>query len=156
MSDSDPVSVARGLYEAFTKRDGDAMARLYSPDAIFSDPVFPRLSGAQVGGMWKMLCGRSTDLTIRYSLDEASGEVITIRWWADYSFGKERRRVRNRVTSRLVVRDGRIVRQEDRFGFWRWAAQALGATGVILGWAPPLRNRIRRQAAESLARFMET
>ena len=46
------------------------------------------------------------------------------------------------------------ARQRDRFDFWRWARQALGAPGWLLGWSPLLRNKVRATAAKNLARFM--
>jgi hypothetical protein len=48
---------------------------------------------------------------------------------------------------------GKIVRQNDTFSLWRWSAQALGTKGVLLGWSPLVRNRIRAQAAAALRDF---
>jgi hypothetical protein len=39
------------LYGAFDRRDGDAMAACYAPDARFNDPVFGDLSGTE--GFWQ-------------------------------------------------------------------------------------------------------
>ena len=50
-------------------------------------------------------------------------------------------------------RDGLIVEHRDRFDFWRWSRQALGAPGLLLGWTPMLRNKVRAQAATKLALF---
>ena len=65
---------------------------------------------------------------------------------------------------RPVVNDGRatfrfdenglIADHRDKFSFHRWARQALGPPGLLLGWTPLLRNKVRRSAAESLAGFM--
>jgi hypothetical protein len=52
--------------------------------------------------------------------------------------------------------DGRIVRHRDRFDFWRWSRQALGTPGLLLGWSPMLRSKIRERAGGNLRRFMET
>ena len=38
----------------------------------------------------------------------------------------------------------------------RWARQALGGKGLLLGWAPPVQAAIRRQAARGLAQFRGT
>ena len=51
--------------------------------------------------------------------------------------------------------DGKIIRHRDRFDFWRWSRMALGPAGLILGWSPMLKNKVRRQAAKSLARYRE-
>jgi len=39
----------------------------------------------------------------------------------------------------------------DHFDLWRWLRQALGAKGVLLGWAPPVQSAVRAQAAKALA-----
>ena len=36
------------FYEAFQRRDVDAMAACYAPDVTFSDPVFVGLHGGEV------------------------------------------------------------------------------------------------------------
>ena len=54
-----------GFYAAFAAKDGEAMATAYHPEATFSDPVFTDLRGTQIGAMWKMLCGRATDLKVQ-------------------------------------------------------------------------------------------
>jgi hypothetical protein len=55
----------------------------------------------------------------------------------------------------MAIAAGKIVRQVDRFSFWRWSRQALGWKGWLLGWTPWLRNRVRAQAAEALRRFAQ-
>lgn len=51
--------------------------------------------------------------------------------------------------------DGRIIRYHDRFNFWRWATQALGPTGRLLGWTTLVKHRVRSQAAGGLDAFIE-
>jgi hypothetical protein len=46
------------FYAAFDRKDGDAMAACYMPDARFDDPVFPGLTGREPGDMWRMLTAR--------------------------------------------------------------------------------------------------
>jgi hypothetical protein len=59
----------------------------------------------------------------------------------------------NRVQARFAFRDGLIVRHLDDFSFWRWASQALGPAGAALGWFAPLKWKVRKDAAKSLAKF---
>jgi len=40
------------------------------------------------------------------------------------------------------------------FDLHRWASQALGLKGLLLGWAPPVRRAIRRRAARGLEAFI--
>jgi ketosteroid isomerase-like protein len=142
------------LYAAFDRRDGDAMAACYAPNARFSDPVFIDLKGEEPGAMWRMLTGRSTDLAIELVDRSATADRGTARWVARYTFGQTGRLVVNDVTSTFRFRDGLISEQRDDFDFARWARQALGIPGVLLGWTPYLRNKVRRSARSGLDAFM--
>ena len=51
-------------------------------------------------------------------------------------------------------KQGLITRQRDRFDFWDWSRQALGTPGLLLGWSPFLRRKVRAQAAANLQRFL--
>ena len=141
------------LYEAFQRRDGEAMAACYHPDAHFSDPVFTDLRGPEVGAMWRMLCGRAKDLDITFrdlQADEARGSA---HWEALYTFSTGRK-VHNRIDATFQFRDGLILRHEDRFDLWRWTRMALGPLGVLLGWSPPVQNQVRRTARAGLDAYL--
>jgi ketosteroid isomerase-like protein len=146
-------SLLREFYARFAARDAEGMARCYHGEVAFSDPVFPMLHGEEAGDMWRMLLSRATDLAV--TLDEASAGADGgwAHWTARYTFSRTGRPVVNRVRAMFAFRDGLIVRHYDSFGFWRWAAQALGPAGALLGWSPPLRWKVRQDAARSLARF---
>jgi ketosteroid isomerase-like protein len=145
--------VIRRLYEALKIRDTAAFAALYHPEAAFSDPVFD-LRGKEVPAMWHMLCEAGKDLAVSYRDVRATGQAGTGRWEATYTFSLTGRKVRNKMESEFAFRDGRILRQRDRFDFWRWSRQALGLPGLLLGWTPILRGRIRERAAANLAKFI--
>lgn len=141
------------LYEAFAVRDHAAMARCYTPDARFSDPVFTDLRGAQVAAMWRMLCQRATDLRITYSDISADGNSGAAHWEAWYTYSATGRPVHNVIEATFTFRDGLIAAHHDHFDLYRWTRQALGSTGVLLGWTPVLQSAVRRKAAVALARF---
>ncbi|HVK74931.1 MAG TPA: nuclear transport factor 2 family protein [Kofleriaceae bacterium] len=145
--------VVERLYRAFAARDGEGMAACYADHATFGDPVFPELDGRGVRDMWRMLTGRSTDLEVTLDALDVDGARATARWTARYTFTATGRRVTNRVTSDLTVDGGRITRQRDDFDFGRWARQAFGVAGVLLGWTPPFKGKVRRTAAANLAAF---
>src|SRR5436305_1156939 len=114
------------FYQGFQRRDAEAMATCFAPEATFSDPVFRGLKGAQVPAMWRMLAGRARDLTVSYrnvQADDARGQAD---WEATYSYGPARRKVHNVIHSTFEFRDGTIVAQHDSFNLWRWASMALG------------------------------
>ena len=143
----------RRLYEAMDAHEGDAMAACYAPDARFEDPVFGPLTGEEAGNMWRMLTSRSKDLRVDLAEHEAQGDRGSARWIARYTFGPTGRQVTNDIQASFRFRDGLIVEHTDRFSFYRWARQALGPMGLLLGWAPPLRLALRRRALEDLAKF---
>lgn len=104
--------------------------------------------------MWAMLIARGKDLRLAVTdvtADDARGSAT---WEAWYTFSASGRPVHNVIRAAFEFRDGRIVRHVDRFDFWRWARQALGPTGLLLGWTPFLRAKVRATAAGSLAAWM--
>jgi ketosteroid isomerase-like protein len=147
------AQVITRFYEAFAVRDAETMARCYHRDVEFSDPVFPNLKGDAAGDMWRMLAARATDLVVRFDVKSADDQRGEAHWDADYTFTKTGRKVGNRIDAQFEFEDGLIRRHSDRFDLWRWSRMALGAPGLLLGWSPLLRNKVRHQAAEGLAAF---
>jgi ketosteroid isomerase-like protein len=141
------------FYTAFQNLDAETMAACYAPDVVFSDPVFPALRGAEAADMWRMLTRRAKDFSLVFDgvrADDAHGEA---HWVATYVFAQTGRTVVNDIRASFAFRDGKIVRHADRFDMWRWARQALGLKGWLLGWSAPVRRAIRAQAAKGLAAF---
>jgi ketosteroid isomerase-like protein len=139
------------FYAAFAARDGATMAACYTPDAVFSDPVFGELHGDEPGRMWIMLTGRAQDLTVQLAEHDADAEQGRARWVADYTFTATGRRVHNDVRGRFRFRDGLIAEHHDAFSFFAWSRQALGPAGLALGWTPLLQRKVRGQARAGLA-----
>ncbi len=142
------------FYGAFARRDGDGMAACYHPEVHFRDEVFD-LRGPRAGAMWRMLCARGEDLAVEASDIEADGDAGSARWAATYTFGPTGRLVRNEIEAAFTFEDGLIRAHRDRFDFWRWSRQALGAPGLLLGWTPLLRRAVRKRAARQLDRYVE-
>lgn len=142
------------FYGAFARRDGAAMAACYTPDATFSDPVFPGLSGPQVGGMWRMLCERGKDLQVVHSAVQADDAGGTAHWEADYTFSQTGRPVHNVIDARFGFRDGLIASHVDSFDLWAWTRMALGASGLLLGWSPLVQGPLRKKARQGLDAWM--
>ncbi len=140
------------FYAAFARRDAEGMAACYHPEVRFSDEVFD-LQGRAAGDMWRMLCANGRDLRVEASAIAADEREGRAHWDAHYTFSATGRRVLNRIDARFEFRDGLIVRHVDRFDFWAWSRQALGAPGWLLGWTPLLRGKVRERAARSLAAF---
>jgi limonene-1,2-epoxide hydrolase len=147
------VATINRFYDAFARQDGDAMAACYTADAHFHDPVFQDLHGAEVGGMWRMLTGRAQDLKVVHSNAEATEELGSAHWEADYTFSTGRA-VHNVIEAEFRFEDGLIADHRDVFDLYAWARQALGPVGVLLGWSPPVQGKIRKQARQGLDEFM--
>ena len=149
------MSALHTFYSAFSQKDWAAMGACYHADARFSDPVFPALDAIGVRAMWKMLLPSGTDLRIAYRVIHDDGRVGEVRWEAWYTFSRTKRPVHNVITSAFTLKDGLIWVQQDQFDFWRWNRQALGPTGLLLGWSPWVRNKVRAAAAMGLRKAME-
>jgi ketosteroid isomerase-like protein len=141
------------LYGALDRHDGAAMAACYASDAHFHDPVFGDLSGVQAGAMWRMLTARSDDLRVDLVEHAADGDSGSARWVARYTFTATGRPVVNDVRARFRFAGGLIAEHVDRFSFWRWSRQALGAPGVLFGWTPLLHAKVSRDARARLEQF---
>jgi ketosteroid isomerase-like protein len=150
--------VAR-FYTAFAALDAAAMADCYAADVSFRDEVFALRSREEVAGMWRMLCsatrakGRDA-WSLSYDGVEADDRRGRAQWQAHYRFSATGRLVHNVIAAEFEFRDGRIVAHRDRFDFWRWSRQALGASGWLLGWTPFLRRKVQARAAANLRAFL--
>ncbi|KGF63497.1 nuclear transport factor 2 family protein [Pseudomonas lutea] len=141
------------FYEAFSRLDAEAMAACYSEDVVFSDPVFGELRGRDAGDMWRMLTSRARDFSVIFDQVRADTHTGAAHWVATYLFSQTGRTVVNDIQARFVFRDGKICEHHDHFDLWRWARQALGARGALLGWAPFVQNAIRAQGQKGLKAF---
>jgi uncharacterized protein len=148
---ADNAKLIEELYAAMNRKDGEAMANLYSPEGRFRDPAFGELSGAEAGDMWRMLTSRATDLEVELAERDADGDEGTAHWIATYTF-RTGRPVVNDIQARFRFSDGKIAEHEDSFSFPRWARQALGPAGYVLGY-PPMSLLVRRRARADLAEF---
>ncbi len=154
MTTSPNAEVLSRFYAAFDAHDGAAMAACYAPDARFSDPVFVGLRGAEPGAMWTMLTSRSKDLRVELLEHTADDTTGSAHWVARYTFAQTGRPVVNDIRSTFRFADGLIVDQQDTFAFHRWARQALGTPGLLLGWTPIIRSAVQKKARAGLDQAM--
>lgn len=145
------TEVIEAFYTGFANRDPDRMEACYHPEVRFSDPVFADLRGPDVMRMWRMLLSRSDDLEVVLGSRSADGGDGAAHWTATYTFSRTGRHVVNEIDARFAFSDGLIVRHEDSFDFWKWSRMALGTSGLLLGWSPVLKKKVRAQSAQMLA-----
>jgi ketosteroid isomerase-like protein len=144
------------FYSAFARHDGQTMANCYHVNAVFSDPAFGELHGTEIGAMWQMLIARSGGkLQIDSHNMRANEKNGSANWTARYLFSKTGKEVTNHVHAEFEFKDGLILRHTDDFNFHRWAKQALGWKGLLFGGTNFLKNKVRRQARQSLAYYCE-
>ena len=149
------------FYTAFSQLDHARMAACYAPEATFDDEAFSLQGREQVAGMWRMLCsasqkpGAAQHWKLEFSGIEADASGGRAHWQARYLFSATGRVVHNVVAGVFTFTPaGLIATHRDRFSFWRWARQALGAPGVLLGWSPSLKRKVRSTAAGNLKKFL--
>ncbi|HEY0174728.1 MAG TPA: nuclear transport factor 2 family protein [Pedobacter sp.] len=149
-------SLIHHFYTSFKNKDIKGMQNCYAGHATFTDPAFRNLDAQQVRSMWEMLIKSSKNMRIEYDHVEAGDHTATAEWTAYYTFSATGKKVVNKVKSSFVLENGKIVSQQDEFNFYRWAKQALGLTGLLLGWTSFLKNKVHKTASDKLRSYMET
>lgn len=142
------------FYTAFQQRDAVTMASCYHQNIVFSDPVFPSLHGQSASGMWHMLCTRAQDFSLEFSEVNANETEGSAHWIATYTFSQTGRTVVNDIRAKFVFAEGKIIQHQDHFDLWKWARQALGLKGLVLGWSTMVQSAILKQAAKSLQHYL--
>ena len=143
------------FYKSFDQKDWKGMIECYHPEVTFYDPVFQNLDAAQVKAMWEMLCSNAKDLSVTLNRSESGDNYGSADWTAVYTFSATGRKVTNQVKAHFRFHEGLIVEHQDDFDLWKWSRQALGTTGLLLGWGPFVQNKIRKNAKKNLNKFMQ-
>ncbi|MTI40787.1 nuclear transport factor 2 family protein [Fulvivirga lutimaris] len=148
------VAVADKFYTSFANRDIDGMLSCYDDAVTFEDPAFGKLTGSQPHNMWSMLLKQGdSGLKITHSAPVAKNDKVVTNWEAVYKFSKTGRQVHNIITATMTIKNGKIIEHKDVFDIWRWSRMALGTTGLLLGFTPLVKNKIRSQALKALHKF---
>lgn len=149
------------FYAAFAALDPDGMQSCYAPGVEFRDEVFTLHGRDETMAMWRMLCEAvrakgMAEWKLVASAIGADGAQGSAHWDATYRFSATGRMVNNSIDATMRFDgDGLIVEHHDRFDFWRWSRQALGAPGMLLGWTPLLRGKVRERAARNLQQYRQ-
>lgn len=148
------AELINNFYTAFKNKDYKTMQSCYADDAVFSDAVFKNLNAQQVRAMWQMLVTKGKDLQLEFTNVMADDATGTAEWIATYTFSQTQRKVINRIKANFVFKNGKIIQHTDKFDFHKWASQALGITGKLLGWTGFLKNKVQAGAMKNLETFM--
>lgn len=146
------------FYTAFANCDAETMVSCYHEDIVFHDPAFGELHGKHAGNMWRMLCAAQQgkqDFRIEYSDIRTDEQQGTAHWEAHYTFSQTGRKVFNKIDASFEFKDGKIIKHTDHFSLYKWASQAIGFKGSLLGWTSFFKNKLQQQTSKSLKRFEE-
>lgn len=143
------------FYTCFNNKDYKGMQACYADQATFSDAVFKNLNSYQVKAMWQMLILKGKDMRIEFSQISANEKTGKAHWDAYYTFSSTGKKVINKIDASFEFENGKIVKHTDNFNFYTWAKQALGTTGLLLGWTGFLKNKIQTTAMANLEKFMK-
>lgn len=141
----DTREIASNFYSAFAKGDAETMISYYDDQIEFEDPAFGKLKGDEVKKMWKMLIERSKgNLKIDFEIIETTNNTARVNWEARYPISTNGRRIHNKISTKLTIENGKIIKHTDHFNLWKWAHQAIGWKGLIFGWTPAVQSKIRK------------
>lgn len=143
------------FYAAFSRLDAEAMAACYHKDITFEDPAFGTLKGEKAGNMWRMLCQsqKGKDFVVTFSDVTATGGKGSALWEAKYTFSKTGRKVHNKIRAEFEFADGKIIKHTDQFDLKKWAKQAMGLKGALLGGTGFFKKKLHEQTNGMLAKF---
>jgi len=148
------IEIIHSFYQAFKDLDPELMVSHYDENIEFTDPAFGTIKGVDACNMWRMLIGRAhKTLRIEYSDVRSDGDKVTAHLEAFYPFSKTGRSVHNIIEAEFEFREDKIVKHSDSFDFWRWSSMALGLPGILLGWSPLLKNKVRKQCLSYLVDY---
>ena len=130
-----------------------ACSRCYDPAVDFADPVFTVQANVHTP------CGTCSSAEARPSRSPSTRFKPTTQVEArtgkrSIIFRRPKRPVLNIIDAEFKFRNGKIYWHRDHFDFWKWSRQALGTSGMLLGWSPILHNRVRKTASANLDKFI--
>lgn len=146
--------VIHTFYESFAALDAEGMVACYHDDILFDDPAFGYLRGEKAKAMWRMLVQsqQGKEFIVTHGEVSSQGKKGQAHWEAKYHFGK--RPVHNIIEASFEFQDGKIIRHSDHFDLYRWARQAMGGSGWLIGWTPFFRKRLQGITRRRLETFL--
>jgi ketosteroid isomerase-like protein len=143
------------FYSAFANYDVEKMVSYYHDDVEFTDPAFGTLKGERAKNMWRMLCQNPEDskLKISFSNINAANGKVTATWEGKYVFSKTGKKVHNIINAEFEFKDGKIIKHTDSFNLHKWAKQALGTSGFLLGKTSFFKKKLNAQTNKALSIF---
>lgn len=145
--------IITAFYTAFAAGDAAAMTKLYHPEIEFEDPAFGKLKGEKAAMMWKMLIG-SAQGNLHIQFQDVTDNSAT--WIAHYPFGPKKRKVINHIQATFECKDGLIIKHTDKFNLHKWASQALGFSGWLLGGTGFFKKKLQQKTQAQLDKYIKS
>lgn len=141
------------FYSAFEKGDYIGMQACYADEVVFNDEAFLHLNAKETKAMWHMLL-QSGLSKLTFNHIKANEYQGSAHWVAEYTLSVTGRFVVNRIDASFEFQNGKIIRHTDHFNFYLWARQAFGPIGILIGWTPFFKNKVRKTARARLDAFI--
>ncbi len=139
------------FYTSFVNLDAEGMVSCYHPDVEFQDPAFGQLKGESAKNMWRMLISSQKGKEFLVSYSNVSDN--SANWEAHYTFSKTNRKVHNQISATFEFKDGLIIKHHDDFNLHKWAKQAMGFSGLLLGKTGFFKKKLQTTTNSLLKKF---
>lgn len=149
----DNQALINKFYDSFAALDAEGMTGCYHKDIVFQDPAFGILEGERAANMWRMLCSSQKKMGNNFKVSYSILSENSAHWEAFYTFSKTGRKVHNRIDAHFQFKEGLIVKHTDSFNLRKWAKQALGFKGALIGGTSFFKNQLQRQTNHLLDKF---
>ena len=143
------------FYTAFANKDYKGMQECYDDGILFNDNAFPNLKGNQAKAMWHMLSLSAKDMQLTFDNVKANDTTGSADWKAVYTFSLTGNKVTNIIHADFELRNGKIIKHTDTFDFYKWASQAFGLRGRLLGWTSFFKNKVQGVTRQRLQAFID-
>ena len=147
------IQLLNQFYSSFQKGNYMGMNACYADNIRFEDPAFGVLEGDRARSIWNMLLLKGQS-TITYDIVESTLTSGKVNWTASYKYGPHKRPVINHVNATFEISNGLIISHQDKFDLWQWSRQALGMSGLFLGWSNFMKDKIQQKTNRMLDAFM--
>jgi len=141
--------IITNFYSAFQQLDVEKMLSYYHDDIEFTDPAFGTLKGNDAKNMWRMICGRAKDFSLEYNTVTEN----SAHWNATYTFSATGNKVNNNIDATFEFKDGKISKHVDVFNLHKWASQALGIKGWLIGGTSFFQKKLHKQTSSFLVAY---
>ena len=148
-------NVIFNFYSAFKNLDAEKMIACYHDNICFKDPAFGILTGDRAKNMWRMLVASQKDKNFSVYFDSIMLDFDkgSAHWEAKYNFSQTGRPVHNIIEADFVIKDGLIIKHVDRFNLHRWARQAFGLKGALIGGTGFFKRQLQQRTNKLLDQY---